>query len=173
MQINPSSTAVTITNAAYAGWTTLPGVVAGERTSGDGFVDDGSLNDYLAAHGVFINIGQPTLIELVSFTATADGDTVTLAWETAVEIDTAGFNLYRAASLDGARTLVNPLLIAATGSGGGAQYTAFDQPGVGVWYYWLEDVDTHAVQTLHGPVTTTVGTPENALHRIYLPRIGN
>jgi len=66
----------------------------------------------------------------------------------------------------------HPLLIAATGSGGGAQYSWPDQPGAGVWYYWLEDIDTHAVATLHGPVTATVGTPENALHRIYLVWIG-
>jgi len=172
VQINPASTAVTITNAAYASWSTLDGGVPEERVSGDGFLDGGGLNDYLAAHGVFINIGQPTVIELASFTATAAGDTVTLAWETAVEIDTAGFNLYRAATADGPRTLVNPLLIAATGSGGGAQYSWPDQPGAGVWYYWLEDIDTHAVATLHGPVTATVGTPENALHRIYLVWIG-
>jgi uncharacterized repeat protein (TIGR01451 family) len=172
VQVDPGSTAVTITNAAYASWTTLDGDVAGERTSGDGFVDDGSLNDYLAAHGVFVYIGQPTVIELAAFGATVAGDTVMVAWETAVEIDTAGFNVYRSATLDGERVLVNPLLIGATGAGSGAHYSLLDQPGDGNWYYWLEDVDTHDVHTLHGPAAVTVGTPANSLHRIYLPQIG-
>jgi len=108
----------------------------------------------------------------VSFTADAQSQTVTLAWETAVEIDTAGFNLYRAAALGGPYVQVNALLIGAHGPLGGS-YTTQDAPGVGTWYYTLEDVDTNGVGTLHGPAQVTVGSGTTSNNVIYLPIIGN
>ncbi len=113
-----------------------------------------------------------TLIELVSFTATAQGAVVQLAWETAAEIDTAGFNLYRAAAPGGSYVQINALLIAAHGPKGGS-YTAPDAPGAGTWYYRLEDVDTHGMGTLHGPAVVTVGGGANSTHVVFLPLIGN
>jgi hypothetical protein len=116
----------------------------------------------------------PTVIELVSFTAAANGQGgVTLSWTTAVEIDTAGYNLYRAGSPGAPLTQINALLIAATGSfGAGADYSANDWPGAGHWWYWLEDVDTQGHRTLHGPVTVTVGGGPLSTYRLYLPLAG-
>jgi len=117
---------------------------------------------------------QPaTAIELASFTATADAQgRVTVQWTTAVEIDTAGFNLYRASSVAGPPGQLNALLIAAVGSfGGGADYAFLDQPGVGVWYYWLEDVDTQGHPTQYGPVTVRVGSGPASLYRVFLPLV--
>jgi hypothetical protein len=100
-----------------------------------------------------------TAVELVSFTAEAGADSVTLAWETASEIDSEGFNLWRSEAADGAYTKINPRLIPAQGDAdSGASYEYIDTeviPGV-TYYYKLEDVDLHGVGTFHGPVSATV-----------------
>jgi hypothetical protein len=41
-------------------------------------------------------------MDLLSFTATGDIQSITVDWETASEIDNMGFNLYRATAEDGA-----------------------------------------------------------------------
>ena len=94
----------------------------------------------------------PTSIDLISFTAEADGDTVTLTWETGTEIDNAGFNLYRATSPDGPWTQVNGALIAPQGDPpNGATYTFEDTPGPGIFYYLLENLDQSGGTDLHPP----------------------
>jgi len=116
---------------------------------------------------------EPTAIELASFTAEANGGAVTLAWETAAEIDNAGFNLYRAASADGPWTQVNGALIAAQGGpASGAAYNFVDAGlATGTYYYQLEDVDYNGVATLHGPVQVTLAPVfRRPLYRPTLPR---
>jgi hypothetical protein len=101
----------------------------------------------------------PTAIDLASFSAQASADGVTLAWETATEIDNAGFNLYRAASPDGPWTQINDALIVAQGEAvSGASYSFVDTPGYGTFYYQLEDVDFYGVSTIHGPVWVELGS---------------
>jgi hypothetical protein len=110
----------------------------------------------------------PTAIELLSFTAQAATDYVTLAWETGSEVDNAGFNLWRAEAADGTYTQLNVALIPAQGDPlSGASYGYTDNDGVqgGTFYYKLEDVDTHGVGTFHGPVSAT----PSAIRRVYLP----
>lgn len=95
-----------------------------------------------------------TAINLVSFNANADNNGgVTLAWETATEVDNAGFNLYRARGKKGKYKKINATIIPAQGSvSSGAQYTFEDKtPAAGVFFYKLEDVDTSGVSTMHGP----------------------
>ena len=103
-----------------------------------------------------------TVISLASFTATPNPSQVELAWRTGSELDTAGFNLWRAASATGAYGKLNPALLPAKGFGiGGASYTWTDTAASAgqTWYYKLEDIDTAGVKTLHGPVSATVGAP--------------
>jgi len=101
---------------------------------------------------------EPTAVELASFTAEPDADGVTLAWETAAEIDNAGFNLYHATTPDGPYAKVNGALIAAEGDPtSGASYSFLDQElQPGTYYYKLEDVDLSGVTTLHGPASAVV-----------------
>jgi hypothetical protein len=105
---------------------------------------------------VFVSkFGTATYIELISFTGKAGRDgTVTLTWETAAEIDNAGFNLYRARGKKGEHQKLNSFLIPATGSPQeGAVYTYTDTPDrPGVYYYQLEDIDTSGASAMHGPV---------------------
>ena len=108
----------------------------------------------------------PNLIELVSFTARAEGDTVNLAWETAIEIDNAGFYLYRRAAGEETYVRLNSTLIAAQAtSGGGASYQLRDTPGSGQFDYLLEDVDTSGRTTRHGPVRVGIGQSSQNLAR--------
>ncbi len=106
-----------------------------------------------------------------SFTATPTDTAIGLVWETANEIDTLGFNVYRAASLDGPLTQLNNSLIPCQSSGSpmGAVYTYLDEtvaPGI-MTYYWLEAVDVSGAATRHGPVSAVVQS--GTRHRIYLP----
>lgn len=114
---------------------------------------------------------ESTLVDLVSFTAEPTDDSVTLRWETGDEIDNAGFNLYRATSESGQRTQINDQLIAAAGNGAGAEYTYIDERPEGIYYYWLEDVDTAGNVTLHGPVRVRLGDAAANGQRLFLPII--
>ena len=98
----------------------------------------------------------PTAITLLYFQAKANGDgSVSLTWETATEVDNAGFNIYRAGSAGGQYAKVNNTLIPAKGSAtSGARYRFTDDPGEGRYYYKLEDVDYNGVSTMHGPVSS-------------------
>jgi len=103
---------------------------------------------------------EPTAITLASFSAQVDAVGVTLTWETATEVDNAGFNLYRALLQDGPWTKINSALIAAQGDPvSGGSYSFLDTPDHGTFYYKLEDVDYHGMGTLHGPVKATVARP--------------
>jgi len=86
----------------------------------------------------------PTAVTLVGFRADPAIGGVRLAWETALELDTLGFNLYRSATPDGERQQLNVEMIPAKAYGGlfGATYAYFDADvGAGrMVYYWLEAI---------------------------------
>jgi len=111
--------------------------------------------------------GSPTVITLVSFKArTISGGNVVLTWETAAEIDNAGFNIYRARSEGGTYTKINSALIAAKSNASSeARYKFMDTPGEGRFYYKLEDVDNYGVSTMHGPVKVRVRSAEGTARR--------
>lgn len=98
-----------------------------------------------------------TAVDLISFSAEGTEAGITLAWQTANEVDNLGFNIYRAESADGTRVKLNEALIPTNlmpGSLEGASYTFEDltvEEGL-FYHYWLEDVDAEGVTTLHGPV---------------------
>jgi hypothetical protein len=100
-------------------------------------------------------------VDLVSFTAVGGESSVSVAWETASESSTVGFNLYRAeGTADGAQVKLNGEIIPAQamGSAMGATYAFSDNAvaqGV-TYYYWLEDVDAAGVATPHGPVSASL-----------------
>lgn len=124
----------------------------------------------------FVNVEDtPTAVTLISFTAEVDAhEQVVLRWETATELNNAGFNLYRATSLDGPWIRLNDTLIAAEGNPvTGASYRFVDTPGSGRFYYRLEDVDFNGTATMHGPLVVRVGadTISAEQHRVYLPAV--
>ena len=101
-----------------------------------------------------------TAVTLVYFTTEANGNRVTLSWETGTEIDNAGFNIYRATSEAGPYIKVNNDLIWAVGNvTQGAVYNFEDTPGNGAYLYYLEDVDNRGIATMSSPVQTLVDAP--------------
>ena len=142
--------------------------------TGDDVNGSGSRDEY-GIDNVYVSLEAPTLVELARFDAAVEGDDIILTWETGAEIDVAGFNLYR--SLQGAeeRTPVNERLIGPRGQlGQGASYAFRDRPGKGVFEYWLEDLDTAGIPTLHGPVMASTATAgETPASRLFLPVIAH
>ncbi|KPJ58692.1 MAG: hypothetical protein AMJ46_13775, partial [Latescibacteria bacterium DG_63] len=105
--------------------------------------------------GTTISFIGPTVVDLVSFTATGNGNAVRVAWETAQEIKNLGFNLYRSTKKEGPYTKLNPSLIPGLlYSVTGKKYT-YDDGNVTkgqLYYYKLEDIDSFGRHTWHGPV---------------------
>jgi hypothetical protein len=112
----------------------------------------------LPDRGAYEFFEEPTAVTLVSFAAQGGPGSVTLIWETAAEIDNAGFNLYRATAAAGPYVKINGALVAAKGGpASGARYTFLDKGlAPGTYTYKLEDVDLGGVATMHGPVPATV-----------------
>ncbi|MCK6467756.1 MAG: hypothetical protein L6Q53_06135 [Candidatus Brocadia sinica] len=116
------------------------------------FVNDAG--DTITSNQVTKTWEEANAIELKSFKArTGSNGKVVLTWETATEVDNAGFNLYRAESTDGSYAKINNTLIPAKGNAvSGAGYKFVDKPGDGVFYYKLEDIDYNGQSALHGPI---------------------
>jgi hypothetical protein len=131
-----------------------------------GTLVNGEVEDYLRKFG-------PTAVIIASFIATPQqGSGLLVSWETALETDLVGFNVYRSTSPDGEYTQINPELIPAQamGSINGSTYTWLDsdtQPDT-VYYYKLEVADTSGESTFFGPVTASLSP---SLYRIYLPEV--
>lgn len=97
----------------------------------------------------------PTPVVLKSFSAVYDGQSVLVAWDTGVELNNLGFNVYRSTSVDGVRAKVNAELIPGLGTSEGTHYELSDsvQDSTLTYYYWLEDVAWNFATELHGPST--------------------
>jgi hypothetical protein len=113
--------------------------------------------------------GPPTAVTLASFTATPQTGSILVAWETAMEIDTVGFNLYRAQSSSGNWVRLNAALIPSQSPGSvfGATYTWLDENVVSgiTYYYKLEDVEVGGQRAFHGPITAQAGGPTTVILR--------
>jgi hypothetical protein len=98
----------------------------------------------------------PTAVELASLGTRRTGQGVLLEWETASEVDSLGFNVYRSRSARSGYQQLNTDLIPCRSPGGvaGAGYRFFDgqaQPSL-AYYYVLETVDVHGGVERYGPV---------------------
>ena len=111
--------------------------------------------------------GTPTAVDLVNFSAESSALTATLNWESLIEVDNLGFNIYRAESVDGARIKVNQRLIRAGNPQGGPTGAVYSYQDTGaglpnglvpnrVYFYWLEDIDIKGNVTKHGPVNVVI-----------------
>jgi hypothetical protein len=102
-----------------------------------------------------------TAVRLMSFAAVPADGSVSLEWRTGSELDNLGFHLYRGPSADGPWTRLTSSLIPGLGSSPlGQAYSWLDTGLVNgtTYYYRLEDVDTSAKSTFHGPVSAVPGT---------------
>ncbi len=91
------------------------------------------IQGYNLASGVFLLMeNNPTAAPLAALTAAPGPHGVTVAWETVSELDTVGFNLYRALEGTADWTRLNAALIpsAAPGSSSGHAYTWTDATAI-------------------------------------------
>lgn len=119
-------------------------------------------------------------IELVYFDGEIAGNRIRLSWETATELDNAGFRILRSTtgSSNPADYTAIPVLdtfdnttrvlVPARGDGvTGATYIVYDENvTIGTrYYYFLQDIDTNNQSYYHGPVEVVAGqtpTPTNS-----------
>ena len=107
-----------------------------------------------------VALDGPLVVNLISFTATGSKDSVALTWETASEIDAAGFHLLRRDGSNGDYARITQSLIPAEGSPtSGAAYTYKDTNVIAptIYYYKLQEVNTSGSRSDYGPVSAAVG----------------
>lgn len=110
----------------------------------------------------FSIVNNATLsVDLLDFSAAQTGSTVTVNWSTSVELDNAGFAVYR--SNDGSLGEKLSGLIPAEGSSiAGATYSFVDPTPISAGEtsrsYLLVDIDLSGSETVHGPATATITT---------------
>lgn len=101
-----------------------------------------------------------TVVELASFTASPGARRVALAWETASELDTAGYHVWRSETEGWGYARITKTLIPARGTPTQGATYAFEDRRLKprrTYFYKLEDVDTSGNGTFHGPVSATPG----------------
>jgi len=109
----------------------------------------------------FNYVNNPAAVLLDNYQAVTQPDHVLVTWETVSEVSNGGFNLYRALTVDGERTLLASEPSKSPGGTSGAAYSYQDfdvQPDHTYWYY-LEDLDLSGLATLHGPVSVVFPGP--------------
>lgn len=102
------------------------------------------------------------LAALIIVTQVLPPASITVQWRTETEVNSAGFNIYRAPSPNGPYTRLNERLIPSRGSAAaGATYEYLDDmvtPGA-VYYYRLEDVELDNSSAQHEPVEERAPLP--------------
>ena len=106
---------------------------------------------------------QSLPVQLVSFGATVQQDGVLLSWETASELDNAGYAILRSNTENGSYEKLadyndmESLRGLGTSSQGRSYRFIDSRVNVGeTYWYKLQDVDFNGVSTEHGPVSVTV-----------------
>jgi hypothetical protein len=111
--------------------------------------------------GTEIVQNAPLAVALARFDATAMASGVLLTWETVSEIDNQGFHVFRSSTPDAPGTVQAfvPSLVPGNSQGASYQWLDTDVSPGGTYFYWLEDVTTSGILTLHGPVRIELQTP--------------
>jgi hypothetical protein len=106
----------------------------------------------LVCSGFVLTIGA---VIFLIFSIFIQGSRILIEWNTASEINTLGFNIYRSTTLNGDRIQINEYVIPANADplvGGYYIYTDENINPGRVYYYFLEEVDLNGNVLLNGPV---------------------
>ncbi|NQT26783.1 T9SS type A sorting domain-containing protein [candidate division KSB1 bacterium] len=102
-------------------------------------------------------------VELLSFTVRTEDQAVLLEWETASEVDNAGFNILKSRDYSADYEQANSTLIPGMGNTSESHEYSFTDVNVelgNTYYYKLESVDVEGKTSLMGPVAIPVGQSE-------------
>ena len=122
---------------------------------------------------------SPTAVKLRDFVALQYDAGVLLEWQTGMEVDNLGFNIWREEG--GKRTLITPQVVAGTAllSGGanisaGMRYNWWDNSRTKGATYWLEALDLQGASELFGPyyAKSVGGAPPVRSNAAYLSNLG-
>jgi hypothetical protein len=130
---------------------TIPLNISGVDTMRIDLQGSGEINN------IYFEQSPPTAVDLLYFrVANITERKAQLEWATAAEIDNYGFNLYRSPNSNfsiAEKIYFEP----AKGGLGGNTYSYTDiVPGVGTWWYWLSDIDTNGLETIHYPLQVVI-----------------
>lgn len=129
-------------------------VVGTDNGGGPTYMETGYVGEASTGYGQ-----SPAAIELLSFGASSGLNKAVVSWETGSEVDTAGFNIYRASGDNGRRVKINDSLIPSQGGpASGATYELVDtRVHAGEkYFYLLEEVETNNNRNSFGPVSTII-----------------
>jgi hypothetical protein len=118
--------------------------------------------------GYHYDVHGMNYVELSSFTVDASGDKAVVTWETATEMDNAGFLVYRCDGEASDCSKISDLIAASGDAALGATYSFTDTnvvPGAS-YYYYLVDIDLSGEWTAHGPVFTRIPLDLDAIGRL-------
>jgi uncharacterized repeat protein (TIGR01451 family) len=122
-----------------------------------------------------VSVESPTAVFLASFTARPLLEAVQVDWETILEIDSLGFNLYRSSDPRSGFVLLNSELIPVKNPGSllGSRYIWLDSTVLprGDYYYLLEEVDIYGKTESYGPIWVTFATTTSHGFQIFLPLV--
>lgn len=115
-------------------------------------------------------------VTLADFSAVRDSDAqVTVSWDTATELDIAGFFVRRSSDVDGTYTAISEFIPAEGDGLTGAVYSFVDDDAASDedLYYQLEVVNNDQSSTTYGPLVASPDTLslEDGDTTIYLPII--
>jgi hypothetical protein len=116
--------------------------------------------------------GATAAVTLLYFRATAGSDSILVEWETATELDTAGFNLYRSENSGQKGQQIGNTFVANGDPTSGAKYSYADTSVVkGVRYYYsLEEIAaSDGSLEIIATANAGIGVAPPIRHHIYLP----
>ena len=134
----------------------------------------GSDQTPVARRAVVIHTALPTAVELLRFSATPGEGGLLVEWMTGAEIGSWGFHLRRGETADFTQSqLVTANLIPAMGATSGASYRFVDASAAvdGVYWYWLEEVESDGDRLFYGPVRSTLPPLLEGGYHLYLPTV--
>lgn len=118
-------------------------------------VENGEVEDY------YFGL-TPLGVVLLDFSVVCTGGRPEISWETASELYTQGFNVWRNTTSGGPQNKLNATMIPGhPGSPLGYTYSYLDNTAAynTTYYYWLEDIDTSGVSTFNGPIDAECQAP--------------
>ena len=109
---------------------------------------------------ILIGILALAVITAILTRTTLQSSKVVVEWETASELNTAGFNVFRGSQPEGINTILNTHLIPPSKDpilGGKYQFTDVNAvPGL-TYYYFIEEVDLNGGRQRFGPIEVKAG----------------
>ncbi|CAN2041445.1 hypothetical protein GMMP15_470001 [Candidatus Magnetomoraceae bacterium gMMP-15] len=113
----------------------------------------------------FLNTGDVTVVKLTDFTAKHINGNIFIEWQTATEIETAGFNIFRADSENGQYSKITETFIPNTGGaiiGASYSFTDTTAKNGSTYFYKLEEIENNSTTHFYdmNPVKVRNSEPE-------------